>query len=72
MNPVTVWPEKTPGNYLVLAAHRAKNFPNKQEELELLSDEQRPDLLGFIKESGRAKSADWEGRIDGDIIFRKD
>lgn len=31
---------------------KGKNLANKQEELELLPDEHRFDLLGFIKESG--------------------
>ena len=35
--------------------YKAKNLANKQEELELLPDEHKFDLLGFIKES-RGKS----------------
>lgn len=51
INQVAGWPEKKK-LFSHSSVYKAKNLANKQEELELLPDEHKLDLLGFIKESG--------------------
>lgn len=53
------------------SVYKAKNLANKQEELELLPDEHKFDLLGSVKEPGGKKSPDWNGKINGNILFKK-
>jgi len=56
INQVTVWPGKKKKElFSHSSVYKTKNLANKQEQLELLPDEHKLDLLGFIKES-RGKS----------------